>query len=53
MTTEPVWWPYATFDDEGFVNGIRQDAPDYAKQAYEAEQAEIQRYIDAGEPMPK
>lgn len=50
---KPIWWDYATFDDEGFVNGIRDDAPDYIKEAYEKEMAEEQRYIDEGIPMPK
>lgn len=32
---KPIFWDYATFDDEeGFLNGIQESAPDWAKEAY-------------------
>jgi hypothetical protein len=37
METEPIWYQYATFDDDGFVNGISDDAPPDAVQAYQEE----------------
>lgn len=40
METEPVWFKYATFDDDGFVNGIREDAPEEVKKAYRDQQKE-------------
>ncbi|MEG0709491.1 MAG: hypothetical protein RR481_04590 [Longicatena sp.] len=27
MMLKPNWWDYATFDSEGYVNGILKDAP--------------------------
>lgn len=38
METEPVWFKYATFDDDGFVNGVREDAPEEIKRAYHEQQ---------------
>ena len=34
MDIEPVWYQYATFDENGFINGVADDAPDSAKKAY-------------------
>lgn len=34
MMIKPDWWEYATYDDDGFVNGIREDAPENIKEAY-------------------
>lgn len=53
MDGEPIWFKYATFDEDGFVNGIRPDAPPGAREAYEKEMAEKQRYIDNNQPMPR
>ena len=30
-----IWFDWATHDEDGFVNGIREDAPEDAKQAYQ------------------
>ncbi len=31
---KPSFWDYLTLDDEGCVNGIREDAPEEEKEAY-------------------
>lgn len=49
MELEPVWFKYATFDEDGFVNGIRADAPEDAKEAYKAYQDAQQRAIQNNE----
>lgn len=53
MESEPIWFKYATFDEDGFVSGIRDDAPEDVKEAYRAYKEEERRYIDSGEPMPR
>jgi hypothetical protein len=53
VVVEPIWFKWATFDEDGFVNGIDEDAPEDAKAAYEAEQAEKQRAMDNGEMIPR
>ena len=35
MTVEPIWFQYATYGEDGYVNGISDDAPEEAKKAYE------------------
>lgn len=32
---ECIWLEYATYDENGFVNGIDPDAPEEVKKAYE------------------
>lgn len=34
MMLKPSWYDYATYDNDGFINGIKDDAPDEAKEAY-------------------
>lgn len=34
MMTKPIWWDYATFDEEGDLNGIEEDAPKEIQEAY-------------------
>lgn len=46
MMTAPIWYKYATFDDDGFVDGIRDDAPEDVKRAYE-EYIEEQKKAEA------
>lgn len=36
MITEPIFWKYLIFDDEGEMSGIKEDAPEDAKKEYEA-----------------
>ncbi|WP_303726098.1 hypothetical protein [Anaerovibrio lipolyticus] len=31
---EPSFWKYLTLDEDGCVNGIREDAPEEEKEAY-------------------
>jgi len=52
MIVEPLWYPYATFDDEGDVNGVRDDAPKEVKDAYKAYVNEKQGFVSRGEPIP-
>ena len=42
MIEEPIFWDYATFNEDGFLNGIRKDSPDHIKAAY-AEYLEEER----------
>lgn len=53
MILEPIWYKYAVFDEDGFVSGIRPDAPQEAKDAYDAEQAKKREYMDKGEYIPR
>ena len=48
MEGEPIWFKYATFDDDGLVNGVRDDAPEEAKQAYADYIAERERDMQNG-----
>lgn len=36
MITEPIFWKYLIFDDEGEMAGIKEDAPEDAKKEYKA-----------------
>lgn len=40
MEDEPIWYKYATFDEDGFVNGVSDDAPPEVKEAYRKDQVE-------------
>lgn len=31
---EPRWWKYATHDEYGIVNGVREDTPEDIKKEY-------------------
>lgn len=35
MIEKPIFWDYITLDSEGVMNGIREDAPESVKKAYE------------------
>lgn len=35
MKTRPVYWDYAIFNEKGYFAGIRDDAPDDIKAAYQ------------------
>lgn len=37
-----IWDDWMTYDDDGFYNGIRPDAPDEVKVAYEKHLAELE-----------
>lgn len=41
MMIEPEWFQYAIFDDEGHLIGISSDAPESAKEEYEAYLSQI------------
>ena len=53
MELEPIWYKYATFDEDGFVNGIREDAPEDAKEAYREEQERKREYAREGKMIPR
>lgn len=40
MLDDAIWLDWTTHDEDGFVNGIREDAPEEAKQAYQKHLAE-------------
>ena len=40
MMIKPEWWEYAVFDDDGFISGIKEDAPKEVKDAYDQYQKE-------------
>lgn len=33
--TKPIWFDWATFDSDGFVNGVKSEAPEEVKKAYD------------------
>lgn len=46
MREKEIWFDWATYDDDGFVNGIREDAPEEAKKSYKQyleEKKELQK----------
>ena len=53
MDIEPIWYKYATFGDDGFVNGVSDDAPESIKEAYNAYIKEKRREMQRKKPMPK
>lgn len=48
MRIEQVWDKWMLYDDDGFVSGIRDDAPDDVKKAYEEHLAELKAEADGG-----
>lgn len=42
MRVEEIWDKWMTYDDDGFCSGIRPDAPDEVKAAYEKHLAELE-----------
>ena len=52
MRIEQVWDKWMMYDDNGFVSGIRDDAPDDVKKAYQEYLAEMEAEADGG-GMPK
>ena len=53
MEIKPIWADYATYDDDGFVNGVREDAPEKAKLAFMEYQAEKAKRESSAVPMEK
>lgn len=52
MRIEQIWDNWMMYDDDGFVSGIRDDAPDDVKKAYQEYLAELEAEADGG-GMPK
>ncbi|MCL2712069.1 MAG: hypothetical protein FWD37_02175 [Methanomassiliicoccaceae archaeon] len=42
------WLEYATYGEDGFVNGIRDDAPQEMKDAYYAEKEKRRKNFEKG-----
>lgn len=53
MDIKPIWFKYATFGEDGFVNGIRDDAPDDIKRAYAEYKQEKQQEAESEMPIMK
>ncbi len=53
MMEMPVWADYVVVSDDGLITGLRDDAPEEAKEAYAEMKREEQRYIDNGEKIPR
>ena len=49
MATSPVWAKYTVFDNMGNVVGIKEDAPEYVKQAYAEYQSKLNELTEKGE----
>lgn len=47
------WLAYATYDEDGFVNGVRDDSPAEIKRLYEEHQKENRSLIDEGDMISK
>ncbi len=45
------WLEYATYDEDGFVNGVRENAPADIKKAYQHYQKTMQECIAKNEPI--
>ncbi len=48
MRTEQIWDKWMLYDDDGFVSGIRDDAPDDVKKAYAEYVAEREAEAKSG-----
>lgn len=48
MRIENVWDKWMTYDVDGFVNGIRSDAPEDVKKAYAEYMAELEQQAKSG-----
>lgn len=35
MMVKPIWWDWATFNEDGFLSGIDENAPEEIKKEYE------------------
>lgn len=53
MNIEPIWADYATYDDEGFINGVTEDAPEEVKRAFYKYQEEKIKKESSKEPIFK
>lgn len=50
---EAPWIAYLKINDDGDVEGIRDDAPEDIKKAYNAYVEMLQEYRDNGNPIPR
>lgn len=53
MEVEPIWAEYATYDDDGFVDGIRDDAPEEVKEVFREYQQRNRRDGESKTPILK
>lgn len=48
MRIEEVWDSWLEYDEDGFVSGIREDAPDDVKAAYSEYLSELEKMKKSG-----
>lgn len=53
MAEKPVWAGYTVHNEMGQVIGIRDDAPEYVKQAYAEYLKELKEYAERGKFIPR
>lgn len=53
MEFEPIWAEYATFDENGFIDGIMDDAPEEIKKAFNEYQRKKTREKESKTPIFK
>ena len=53
MAARPIWAEFIIHDNMGNVIGIREDAPQEAKQAYSDYKAKEDEYAKKGEFIPR
>ena len=53
VQTEPIWADYVTYDEDGFIDGIVETAPEDVKRAFAAYQDERRRAETSPDPMIK
>lgn len=46
MKIKPVWFEYATFNEDGYINGISEDAPEEMKEAYKRDKKIEEEMLD-------
>ena len=53
MEIEPIWAQYVTYDEDGYINGIVDTAPEDVKRAFAEYQEERRMAENSPEPMVK
>jgi hypothetical protein len=53
MMVEPIWADYVVYDEDGYISGVREDAPQNVKDAYNEYVRERERIIQSGEEVSK
>lgn len=53
MDIEPIWADYVTFDEDGNINGVREDAPEEAKKEFAKYWRQKKKNESSKEPILK